>query len=366
MWPESQESVAPKLRTGLTTGTCATASVVAAALRLLSNDIYQHVSVTLPKGKVVRLPLHSVKLSERNKARASVIKDAGDDPDVTHGAEVFAEVALIEEGIRFSALAGVGVVTLPGLPIAAGEPAINPVPRKMIEQHLSDIAHQQGYSGGFSVGIGIKKGDELALKTMNPKLGIQGGLSILGTTGIVRPFSCSAWIASIYQGIDVAIANGQQHLYACTGNQSEAWATTHRQVKSIALIEMGDFAGAVLKHLVKHPVPALSLVGGIAKFTKLAQGATNLHSKASRVDFVALSELLNEIGASDELVVACREANTVSEVVSLSETEQLPFAQTVCERALQVVQNNLGRSAADIVVELVAINRSGESLAVVK
>ncbi len=229
MWPESDEKP-KKLRSGLTTGCCATACCVAAAQALLAQKelakkesaqekstqkfekqpaaFTKEASVELPKGKIVSLKISDYYLT-KNKAMAATIKDAGDDPDVTHGATVFVELTLIdEEKIEFQAAQGVGKVTRDGLSLAVGEPAINPVPRKMMTQHLLQVSEEFAYSGGFRVEVGVKNGEALALKTMNPRLGIVGGLSVLGTTGIVRPFSCSAYIASIHQGIDVAKANG--------------------------------------------------------------------------------------------------------------------------------------------------------------
>ena len=204
-------------------------------------------------------------------AVAATIKDAGDDPDVTHGALIVAQVTLdAAPGVRFDAGLGVGIVTLPGLPIPVGEPAINPTPRRMMIEHLARLANEADYRGGFAVTIGVENGAELAQKTLNSRLGIIGGLSILGTTGIVRPFSCAAYIASIQQAIDVARANGCLHIAACTGSASERLMHTHYGLPDRALIEMGDFAGAVLKHLRRSPIPRLSLAGGFGKISKLA------------------------------------------------------------------------------------------------
>ncbi|MFP8981399.1 cobalt-precorrin-5B (C(1))-methyltransferase, partial [Pseudomonas aeruginosa] len=220
MREETPEQPAP-LRSGYTTGSCATATSLAAARLLLGGTTSDAVQIVLPKGQQVLMRLEFCRAWE-NGAEAGTLKDAGDDPDVTHGALVFARVRLgAEPGVRFHAGPGVGTVTRPGLTLAVGEPAINPVPRQMIERHLAQLAAERGYAGGFEVAIGVEGGAELALKTMNPRLGILGGLSILGTSGIVRPFSCSAYIASIHQGIDVARANGVRHIAACTGNASE-------------------------------------------------------------------------------------------------------------------------------------------------
>ncbi len=220
MREETREQPAP-LRSGLTTGSCAAATSLAAARLLLNGESSDAVSITLPKGKVVQMRLEFCRLIDE-RAEAGTLKDAGDDPDVTHGALLYSQVRLLgEPGIRFVAGAGVGTVTRPGLVLAVGEPAINPVPRRMITEHLQRLADECGYLGGFEVTVNVQGGDQLALKTMNPRLGILGGLSILGTSGIVRPFSCAAYIASIHQGIDVAHTNGYTHIAACTGNASE-------------------------------------------------------------------------------------------------------------------------------------------------
>ena len=191
MRDETAEQPAP-LRSGLTTGSCATATSLAAARLLLSGLAADAVQIVLPKGKQVQMRLEFCRLTD-DGAEAGTIKDAGDDPDVTHGALLYSHVRLLSKpGIRFNAGAGVGTVTRPGLVLGVGEPAINPVPRKMISDHLTLLAAETGYAGGFDVTVNVEGGEALALKTMNPRLGILGGLSILGTSDIVRPFSCAA------------------------------------------------------------------------------------------------------------------------------------------------------------------------------
>ena len=224
MREETREQPAP-LRSGLTTGSCATATSLAAARLLLGGESSDAVSITLPKGKVVQMRLEFCRLTSEG-AEAGTLKDAGDDPDVTHGALLYSQVRLLAEpGIHFVAGAGVGTVTRPGLVLAVGEPAINPVPRRMIREHLQRLADECSYLGGFEVTVNVQGGEQLALKTMNPRLGILGGLSILGTSGIVRPFSCAAYIASIHQGIDVAHTNGYTHIAACTGTLRRCLST---------------------------------------------------------------------------------------------------------------------------------------------
>ncbi|SDH71860.1 cobalt-precorrin-5B (C(1))-methyltransferase [Pseudomonas panipatensis] len=355
MREETAEQPKP-LRSGYTTGSCATATSLAAARLLLSGEACDAARIALPKARTATLRLEFCRLCEGG-AEAGTLKDAGDDPDVTHGALVFARVALAAEpGVRFHAGAGVGRVTRPGLVLAVGEPAINPVPRQMMRDNLAALASEQGYAGGFEVTIGIDGGEALALKTMNPRLGILGGLSILGTTGIVRPFSCAAYIASIQQGIDVARANGFQHLAACTGNASEDAMRQRYGLDDCALIEMGDFAGAALKHLRQAPVARFSLCGGFGKISKLAAGHLDLHSRHSSIDLPQLAAWAAELGASAALQQAMREANTSQQALALCRAEGIALGDAVCARALAFARRIV---PAAVRLEVFAIDRQG-------
>jgi len=355
MWPESAEKKQP-LRSGLTTGTCATACCVAASELLFAGQAPRRVSVTLPKGREVSLDIQSCEVVG-DAVRAATIKDAGDDPDVTHGATVFVELRRAgESGVRFRAGPGVGTVTRPGLALAVGEPAINETPRRMMREHLERQAQRFGYAGGFEVSVGVVDGEALAQKTMNPRLGILGGLSILGTTGIVRPYSCAAWIASIHQGIDVAGANGIDHIAATTGNTSEAAIKAHYGMDEIALIEMGDFAGAVLKHLKKVPIDRLSICGGFGKLTKLANGHMDLNSRASSIDFTQMAELARQLGADDALVEKILAANTSMEVLEICRAARIDIADLICARARAAAARVV---PPQVDVEIWAIDRNG-------
>ena len=226
-----------------------------------------------------------------------MVKDAGDDPDVTHGATIIAEVAWAApgSGIGFAAGEGVGTVTRPGLQLAVGEPAINPAPRARICETLNDLAEANGAPPpDVTVTLTIPGGAALAEKTMNARLGIVGGLSILGTTGIVVPYSCASWIHSIQRGIDVARAAGLDHIAAATGATSERAVQRLYALPDHALIDMGDFVGGTLKYLRRHPVGRLTLAGGFAKMAKLAAGHLDLHSSKSRVDPATLAEMLRD------------------------------------------------------------------------
>lgn len=355
MREETAEQPAP-LRSGLTTGSCATATSLAAARLLLTGQACDAVQIVLPKGKQVQMRLEFCRLLD-DGAEASTIKDAGDDPDVTHGALVFAQVRLISEpGVRFLAGSGVGTVTRPGLVLAVGEPAINPVPRQMMSEHLQRLADEHGHAGGFEVTIGVEGGEALALKTMNPRLGILGGLSILGTSGIVRPFSCAAYIASIQQGIDVATTNGYMHIAACTGNASEDTMRRVYGIPDIALIEMGDFVGAVLKHLRKVPVAKLSLCGGFGKISKLAARHMDLHSRHSSIDLPQLARWAADVGADAGLQQRICDANTSQQALAMCSAAGVPLGDTVCRHALAFARSVV---PASIEVEVFAIDRQG-------
>jgi cobalt-precorrin-5B (C1)-methyltransferase len=355
MWPESAEQKQP-LRSGLTTGTCATACCVAASEMLFGGQAPQQVVVTLPKGKEVSLDIDSCE-AVGDSLRASTIKDAGDDPDVTHRATVFVELRRVDDpGVHFIAGPGVGTVTRSGLALEVGEPAINDTPRRMMSEHLDRQAQRFDYRGGFEVSVGVVDGDKLALKTMNSRLGIIGGLSILGTTGIVRPYSCAAWIASIHQGIDVASANGVEHIAASTGNTSEAAIKTHYGMEEMALIEMGDFAGAVLKHLKKVPIDRLSICGGFGKLTKLADGHMDLNSRASSIDFAQMADLARELGADQAILDRIIDANTSMEVLEICRSVDLDIAEVICARAKLAAAKVV---PPQVDVEIWAIDRKG-------
>jgi cobalt-precorrin-5B (C1)-methyltransferase len=326
------------LKRGWTTGACAAAAAKAAVSALTGHGFPDPVGVSLPKGQTPSFAL-SRREKGRGWARAGVIKDAGDDPDVTHGAEivVMARKLAPGSGLVFRAGEGVGVVTLPGLPVAVGEPAINPGPRAHIAQNLVSFGED------FEITISIPGGEKLAEKTLNARLGILGGLSILGTTGIVTPYSSAAWIGAVQRAVDVARAAGLEHLAGATGKTSETAAARLHGLPPLALIEMGGFAGAFLKYLRRHRVERVTLAGGFAKMTKLASGANDLHSLQSRVDVNYLADLMNEMGARKPLVAKARQAASAAQILELSGS--LSLAQRVAEKALAAGRTVLGDAA---------------------
>jgi cobalt-precorrin-5B (C1)-methyltransferase len=350
----------PSLRRGWTTGACATAATRAAALALLTGDFPDPSVIRLPGGQAVGFALAETRLLP-NAAMAAVVKDAGDDPDVTHGALIRATLSRSTPGtgIVFRAGPGVGMVTLPGLPIPPGEPAINPVPRRMMTEVLQAVSAEAGAGCDWVVEISVDNGAALAEKTLNPRLGIKGGLSILGTTGIVIPFSCSAWIDSIHRGVDVARALGLPHVAAATGRTSEEAVQALYGLPDAALLDMGDFVGGTLKYLRRHPVPRVTIAGGPAKMTKLAQGRLDLHSKRGTVDVAVLADLARQIGADEAQATAIMQANTTLHAFELA--GDLPLAAAIAARAHRVAQDVLG--AAPIALDILVFDRVGQLMA---
>ncbi len=345
------------LRKGWTTGACATAAARAAYGALLTGEFDDPVAIVLPRGERPSFALAHRRLGQ-GFAEAAVLKDAGDDPDVTHGAVVHVRVDLGEPGggVQFRAGPGVGTATLPGLPIAVGEPAINPAPRRMMCETIEALAAAHGATGDVVITISIDGGEALATKTWNPRLGIVGGLSILGTTGIVVPYSCSAWIHSIHSGIDVARASGFDHVAGSTGKTSETTVKRHYGLADVALLDMGDFAGGMLKYLRRHPLPWITIAGGFAKLTKLGQGNLDLHSSRSQVDFEALAMLMDDLGADPKLVSQARAANTANQVLSLAGAAGLPLADVVARRARETA---LATLAGEIRCDVMVVGRDG-------
>ncbi|MGH6929462.1 MAG: cobalt-precorrin-5B (C(1))-methyltransferase [Dongiaceae bacterium] len=345
------------LRQGWTTGACATAATKAAYAALLTGAFPDPVDIVLPKGERPRFPLARAELGA-GVAIAGVVKDAGDDPDVTHGALILAEVrpGATGSGVVFRAGEGVGTVTKPGLQLAVGEAAINPAPRQMMAEVARALAAAHGAAGDIEITIAVPGGLEMARQTWNLRLGIVGGISILGTTGIVHPYSCSAWIASIHRGIDVARANGLEHVAACTGSTSEAGIRRLYDLPDFAIIDMGDFAGGMLKYMRRHPLKRVTIAGGFAKIAKLAAGHGDLHSGRSQVDNELLAETLAGLHASAVLVAAARQANTANEVLATARAAGLPLADRIAEQAKGVA---LALAENRVDVEVAVFDREG-------
>ena len=351
------------LKRGWTTGACATAATKSALSALLGGDFEDPVAITLPKGEEPSFPLAHEKLgvddkSGRKYAEAGIIKDAGDDPDVTHGAMIIARVmrAAPGEGIIFKGGKGVGMVTKPGLPIPAGEPAINPVPRQLMSAVVVALCDQHNVAADIEIEICVPDGEHLATKTWNPRLGIIGGLSILGTTGIVHPFSCSAWIHSIHRGIDVACAECLAHVAGSTGSTSEKAVQDHFSLPDHAMLDMGDFVGGLLKYLRKNPVPRLTIGGGFAKLTKLGQGFMDLHSGRSQVDFNWLAERASEAGIG-QVASDIRAANTAQHAREIGLEAGADLAPIIARHARTQAMQMIGD--APVKIDIMVVDKQG-------
>jgi len=347
----------PSLRRGWTTGACATAAAKAAYAAILTGHFPDPVEITLPGGKTAAFALAEWAQSGTT-ATVAVVKDAGDDPDVTHGALIRVTITLAPPGtgIIFRAGPGVGTVTRPGLAIPPGEPAINPIPRQMITTAITALAAQHAAAGDVTVEISIPDGEALATRTLNGRLGIVGGLSILGTTGIVIPYSCSAWIHSIHRGIDVARAAGLTHVAGSTGNNSEQAVRALHSLPETALLEMGDFVGGMLKYLKSHPIPRVTIAGGVAKMTKLAQGRLDLHSKRGEVDFPGLASMAETAGCHPDIAAKIHRANTTAEAFELAHGTALGDA--IAAQAWEVAAAVLEDTSIEL--EILLFDRKGQ------
>ncbi len=334
----AESSVPPRnrkgLRTGFTTGACAAAAAKAAARFLVRNTVPTEIETTLPNRMTVTFPL---KRCERTSAGAicSVIKDAGDDPDCTHGAELVAEVALRSEpGVEIRGGPGVAIVTKPGLGLEVGTASITPPPRRNIIEMVEEELAGSEYRGAI-VTISVPSGEEMAKETINARLGLIGGISILGTTGIVRPYSTAAFKASVIQAIDVACERGLSELVLTTGGKSEAFAMKLLpHLPEDAFIQMGDFVGIALKHCARRHIRCAVIAGMIGKLSKMADGRMQTHAAGSEVNMELLASLAAELGAGEELCAQIRQANTARHALELCSAENIGIASQVCRRVV--------------------------------
>lgn len=345
---KKKEQKDPKdMRHGYTTGANATAATKAALLSLLLQREVKEVEIRLPIGELVTFHMEEVTFN-RKSATATVIKDGGDDPDATHQAKIVSTVEWNEEGtISLDGGVGVGRVTKPGLPVAVGQAAINPVPRKMLLETTKEVLQANGIAKGANIVISVPDGEEIAKKTLNSRLGIIGGISILGTRGTVVPFSTAAFKASIAQAIQVAKTNGCDHLFLTTGGRSEAFAIEQNpHIPEEAFIEMGDFVGFALKQCKVKGIKKVTLVGMMGKFSKVAQGVMMVHSKSAPVDFNFLAEVAKEAEVPEALQEEIKHANTASQVgtMMLEHNYHTFFSKLcfhVCEKSLKEVRGGM-------------------------
>ena len=351
------------LRTGYTTGTCAAAATKAALSALVSGNKLPKVNVSLPKDKHIVIDIAWIKFVDEKSVTASVIKDGGDDPDVTNGAEIWSTVSLLESSNKIMVDGGIGVgrVTKPGLGLEIGKAAINPTPLKMINQAIEEILEkQQKNRYGLSILISVPKGEEIAKRTDNPRLGIIGGISILGTTGIVIPYSTASFAASIRQSIDVSIAMGSDSVILTTGGRSEDFARCifGNSVADHAYIQIGDFIGFSIKQCAIKKIKKAYVIGFIGKLTKMAMGVKQTHVKGSNVDMNFLATLANRCGANNELVKKIKLANTARHVGELIDQSGLSmFYDVLCEE----VYNHLSKdSPSDLHIKIILLDFTGK------
>ena len=331
---EYQFSQGKNLRCGYTTGSCATAAAKAAAMMLLTGERVAPVRIDTPKGVVLELEPLEVELAEQYVSCA-IRKDSGDDPDDTNGVLVFAKVEKVAEpGVHIEGGVGVGRVTKPGLACAVGGPAINPTPRRMITAEVGSVMEQAGYSEGLLVTISIPEGVEIAKKTFNPRLGIIGGLSVLGTSGIVEPMSEKALIETMYVEMRAQKARGNKHLLVFFGNYGEDFTRDVMQLDLEGAVTCSNFVGELLDYAVFLGFETLLLIGHSGKLVKLAQGVMNTHSKYAdcRTELFALEAMFH--GASIEVGQEIYHCLTTDEVTKILKREQIfePVMDKVTER----------------------------------
>jgi cobalt-precorrin-5B (C1)-methyltransferase len=351
-----------KLRTGYTTGTCATASSKACALAIINQEKIESVNVDLPKGKTITIMIQSCEFNKTN-AKCSVIKDAGDDPDVTHGAEVFVNLSLTSSvnQIEIDGGEGVGIVTKPGLGLEIGKAAINPTPKKMIVENIKNVAKKLLQKNGIRVVISVPKGKELALKTDNPRLGIIGGISILGTSGIVIPYSTASFAASIRQNLDVSIAMGNEIIILTTGGRSEEFSKSMIDLPDHCFVQMGDFAAYAIQQCVKKGIKKAYVAGFIGKLAKLATGVKQTHVKGSKVNTNFLADMAAKCNASKSVVEQIKKANTARHVQDIvKENHVNGFFDKIC---FEVYRQMRKHSENKIPIEIILFDFDGNVLA---
>lgn len=338
-----------RLRSGFTTGACAAAAAKAATLALMEGLCPEEIAIPFPDGSRKTFRVHTCRTTEGG-ATASIIKDAGDDPDVTNGAEIIASVStgrkrlgagncVLLGNIRLCRGEGVGQVTKPGLAVAVGEPAINPIPRQMIRQAVQEV------TGGekITVVISVAGGEELAKKTLNSRLGITCGLSILGTTGIVRPISADAWTATIKASLDVAKEAGLTEVVLSTGRTSEKGAQQHLKLPEEAYAMMGDYLEFSLKEAAQRAFTTVHLAGMWAKIMKAALSIPQTHVRHGALEVTDGASLLANLGAAGELLGKIEASNTAREMYDhLEAADRQDLILAVCRKAREYCQGVTG------------------------
>jgi len=340
------------LRWGYSTGACATACTKAALLALIEQEDQGAVTIRLPGGQEVLFKIHGCTYSTTG-ARCATYKDSGDDPDVTNGVEIVCEVQFDERaGVHFLPGEGVGIVTLPGLSVAVGEPAINPVPRKMMHEVTAEVLAQYDLSRGVAIRVIVTGGAAIAQKTLNARLGIEGGISILGTTGLVKPFSASAYIASIEQGIDVAVANGLTEVVINSGGRTEKLLRQlYPHLPMMGFVQYGNWIGETLARIKSTSLNRFTMGMMLGKAVKLAAGMLNTHSSQSSWDKEVVVALAIAAGYPADRCEAIKQLTMARSLTNLfAFTPREPFYQTLALACSRIVRQQTGVLPFDIVL----------------
>ena len=336
-----------KLRTGFTTGSCATASSKAGILAIINQKDIKKVDIILPKRSRLDIQINSCEFT-KDSAKCSVIKDGGDDPDVTHGAEIFVDVELTDNvgEIEIDGGEGVGRVTKPGLGLEIGSAAINPTPKKMILENAREVAKELLEKKGIKITVSVPKGKELGAKTDNPRIGIVEGISILGTSGIVIPYSTASFAAAIRQQISVVKTMNDDSVVLTTGGRSEDYAREIIDLPDHSFIQMGDFSGYTIKQCAKQGLKKAYVAGFIGKLAKMAAGVKQTHVKGGKVDMKFLSEIAKRCDASTDTVTKILGANTARNVQEIIMEDTIDgffdeITKEVCNQMRQHSENNI-------------------------
>ena len=350
-----------KLKTGYTTGSSATAAAKAGILSIINQKKISSVDITLPKGSTIQIPVKNCNFGFE-KSNCVVIKDGGDDPDVTHGAEIIIDLEITKniDKIEICGGIGVGIVTKPGLGLEIDKPAINPIPKKMIIENLREVAGSILQKSGIKITISVPKGKELGPKTDNPRLGIKDGISILGTSGIVIPFSTASYAASIRQNLDVATAMGEDTVVLTTGGRSEDFAKKIVDLPEHCFVQMGDFSGYTIQQCNKKNIKKAFVVGFIGKLAKMAAGVKQTHVKGSKVDMNFLSEIAKKANASQKVIEKIKEANTARHVLEIIQENSVDsFFELICS---EVHKHMKKHSESNVSIEVILFDFDGKIL----
>ncbi len=350
-----------KLRTGFTTGSCATASSKACVLSIINQKKIEQTDIILPKRSKLDIQINSCEFTE-NSAICSVIKDGGDDPDVTHGAEIFVYVELTNNigKIEIDGGEGVGRVTKPGLGLEIGSAAINPTPKKMILENVTEISKEILEKNGIMIKVSVPNGKELGPKTDNPRIGIMGGISILGTSGIVIPYSTASFAAAIRQQIAVVSSMNDDNVVLTTGGRSEDFARAIIELPDHSFIQMGDFSGYTIKQCAKQGLKKAYVAGFIGKLAKMAAGVKQTHVKGGKVDMKFLSELAKRCDAKSDTISKILGANTARNVQEIIIEDKIDgFFDEVTKEACNQMRQH---SEEKIPVEVILFDFDGKVL----